>query len=239
MAIYAMSDLHLALSENKPMDVFGGRWNDYMERIKQNWNSLITCDDTVLIGGDVSWAMYLGECKADFDFIESLPGRKIISKGNHDYWWESITKLNKYVSDSGYKTISFLHNNSYVVENCGICGARGWVVPGSDSFRSDDVRFYEREKSRLTLSAQSLEECGISHTCRVAMLHYPPVTKDGELDCGFGEILKQYGISLCLYGHLHSQAAVGAFSGVVDGIEFRLVSSDYMNFVPYKLNFRE
>lgn len=239
MAIYAMSDLHLALSADKPMDVFGGRWNDYMERIKHNWNSLVTDEDTVLVGGDVSWAMYLAECKNDFDYIEALPGRKIISKGNHDYWWESITKLNKYVEENGYKTISFLHNNSYAAENCGICGARGWLTPGSDSFKTDDMRFYERELGRLELSAQSLDKTAKNADIRIAMLHYPPVDKEGAADPGFAGIMKKYGITLCLYGHLHSHAAAGAFNGVTDGIEYRLVSSDYMNFVPYKLNFRE
>lgn len=239
MAIYAMSDLHLALSADKPMDVFGGRWSDYMERIKQNWNSLVTDEDTVLMGGDTSWAMYLDECRSDFDFIEALPGRKIISKGNHDYWWESITKLNHYLDDCGYKSISFLHNNSYVVENVGICGARGWLIPSSDAFKTADVRFYERELGRLELSAQSLDKQGADTLCKIAMLHYPPIDKDGEPDKGFSDIMKAHGISLCLYGHLHSRSALGAFNGVADGIEYRLVSSDYMNFIPYKLNFRE
>ena len=239
MAIYAMSDLHLALSADKPMDIFGGRWNDYMERIKHNWSSLVTDEDTVLIGGDVSWAMYLAQCKDDFEFLELLPGKKIISKGHHDYWWESITKLNKYISDMGFGSVSFLHNNSYIVENCGICGARGWIVPGSDAFKSDDVKFYERELGRLALSAQSLDKFGDAAEYRIAMLHYPPVNKDGEVDPGFGEILKKHNIDICLYGHLHSQACMGAFNGVADGVEYRLVSSDYMNFVPYKLNFRE
>lgn len=241
MSVYAMSDLHLALSANKPMDVFGGRWSDYMERIKHNWNSLVTDEDTVLIGGDVSWAMYLDECKNDFDYLESLAGVKIISKGNHDYWWESITKLNKYVSEGGYKSIRFLHNNSYIVENYGICGARGWTIPASDSFKADDKHLYEREVLRLALSAKSLDDMARSKPDlkRIAMLHYPPVTKDGQPDAGFEKVMKDYGITLCLYGHLHSQSASCAFCGVSDGIEYRLVSSDYMNFVPYKLNFRE
>lgn len=241
MSVYAMSDLHLAKSADKPMDVFGGRWSDYMERIEHNWNSLVTDEDTVLIGGDVSWAMYLSECKKDFDFIESLKGTKIISKGNHDYWWESITKLDNYVSDNGYSSIRFLHNNSYIVESYGICGARGWTIPSADSFRSDDIKFYEREIGRLSISASSLDKLAKDRPDikRVALLHYPPVGKDGRVDDGFADVMKQNGISLCLYGHLHSHAAKEAFNGVVDGIEYRLVSSDYMNFVPYKLNFRE
>lgn len=240
MSVYAMSDLHLALSADKPMDVFGGRWNDYMERIMDNWNSLVSDEDTVLIGGDVSWAMYLGECKADFDYIEALNGTKIISKGNHDYWWESITKLNKYLADGGYKSIHFLHNNSYIVQDYGICGARGWTIPGSDSFKADDLRLYERELGRLELSAQDMDRhLQGRDLVRVAMLHYPPVDKDGVVDPGFADVMQRYGISLCLYGHLHSHAAAGAFNGVVGGTEYRLVSSDYMNFIPYKLNFRK
>lgn len=237
MSVYAMSDLHLALSADKPMDVFGGGWSDYMERIRQNWINAVNPEDTVLIGGDVSWAMYLDECRADFDFIESLPGTKIISKGNHDYWWESITKLNNYVKNAGYKTINFLHNNSFLAENYGICGARGWLLPSSDSFKTDDIKLYEREVGRLALSAQSLEKTG--GDIRVAMLHYPPIDKNGVPDEGFASVMKQYDINVCLYGHLHSYATSGAFCGVADGIEYRLVSSDYMKFIPYKLNFRK
>ena len=240
MAVYAMSDLHLALSADKPMDVFGGRWSDYMQRICVNWNSIVGNDDTVLIGGDVSWAMYLAQCDADFDFINRLNGSKIISKGNHDYWWESITKMNAYLEKKGFDTISFLHNNSYIAENYAICGTRGWTIPSSDSFAAADAKMYERELARLALSADAMENkiCANGGDFeKIAVLHYPPVTSDGVLDDGVGAILKKHGVTKCIYGHLHGAACANAFCGETDGIKFRLVSSDYMNFEPCNLNF--
>ena len=241
MAVYAMSDLHLALSADKPIDVFGGRWDDYMQRICDNWNATVGCGDTVLIGGDVSWAMYLSQCDADFDFINRLSGRKIISKGNHDYWWESITKMNTYLAEKGFDTISFMHNNSFLIENYAICGTRGWTIPSSDNFGTADVKMYERELNRLALSAQdmrrAIERSGRFDFERVAVLHYPPVTSDGMVDDGIAALLKENGITKCIYGHLHGAACANAFCGENDGIKYRLVSSDFMNFEPCNLNF--
>ncbi len=240
MSVFAMSDLHLALSVDKPMDVFGGGWSDYMDRIRTNWNNTVAPGDTVIVGGDVSWAMYLGECKPDFDYINALNGTKIISKGNHDYWWESITKLNRFAEDNGYSTIKFMHNNSFVVENYAICGTRGWLLPGSDQFKSDDRKMYEREQVRLELSAQHMVENIGEAQCiteKVAVLHYPPVDKEQNPDEGFHSVMKKYGITKCIYGHLHGRSCENAFCGEYDGIKYRLVSSDYMKFQPCNLNF--
>ncbi len=240
MSVFAMSDLHLSLSADKPMDVFGRGWSDYMERIRTNWNNLVSAEDTVIIGGDVSWAMYLSQCKPDFDYIQALNGTKIISKGNHDYWWESITKLDKFVADNGYDSIKFMHNNSYIVENYGLCGARGWILPGNDQFKTDDRKMYERELIRLELSAQHLVTALTNRddvSDRVAVLHYPPVDKEHIPDDGFHSVMKRYGITKCIYGHLHGRSCENAFNGEYDGIEYRLVSSDYMNFEPCNLNF--
>ena len=240
MSVFAMSDLHLSLSADKPMDVFGGGWSDYMDRIRTNWNEVVSPDDTVIIGGDVSWAMYLTQCKADFDYIEALNGVKIISKGNHDYWWESITKLDRFVADSGYTTIKFMHNNSYIIENYGICGTRGWLLPGSEQFKTDDRKMYDRELIRLELSAQHLISSLTDRddvTERVAVMHYPPVDRSQQPDEGFHSIMKKYDITKCIYGHLHGRSCENALCGEVDGIKYRLVSSDYMKFLPCNLNF--
>ena len=240
VAVYALSDLHLALSIDKPMDVFGGRWNDYMERIKENWNSTVSDTDTVIVGGDVSWAMYLADCDEDFSYIHNLNGRKIISKGNHDYWWDSLTKLNKYISDNGFSSISFLHNNSYIIENYAICGTRGWINPGENSL-GDDRKIYDRELCRLELSASDMEnritQSDKTDYERVAVLHYPPVLSDGNIDTHIEAILKKFNITKCIYGHLHGASCDNSFNREHNGIKYQLVSSDYMKFQPYNLNF--
>ncbi len=240
MSVYAMSDLHLALGVDKPMDIFGRGWSDYMQRIQTNWNSIVDGDDTVIIGGDVSWAMYLDECHADFDYIEHLNGKKIIAKGNHDYWWESTAKLNNFVHANGYGSISFLYNNSFVVENYAICGTRGWLLPGDDRFKQDDQKAYNRELIRFELSAshmlQNIQATNLPIE-RVAVFHYPPFTKSGEFDDAVVELLKKYGIQKCMYGHLHGKSSQTALEGEYDGIKYKLVSSDYMKFEPCNVNF--
>ncbi len=236
MAVYVLSDLHLAKSIDKPMDIFGMGWNGYMEKIEQNWQSTVNEDDTVIIGGDLSWAMYLDECKADFDFLEGLNGNKVILKGNHDYWWESITKLNRYLTDNGYKTMHFLHNNSYVAENIGIFGTRGWLTPLCDSFKESDLKIYQRELARLELSFNHLQKIKKEDTVPVAVIHYPPITKEGEIDEGFRALFDKYEIKHCIYGHLHGGGAQGSFNGEKDGINFKLASADYLEFKPFKLD---
>ena len=240
MAVFAMSDLHLALGADKPMDVFGEGWRDYMTRIRYNWNAIVAPSDVVIIGGDVSWAMYLDDCGPDFEYLNSLSGVKIISKGNHDYWWESVTKLRRYAADNGFNALNFLHNNSYIVQDWAVCGTRGWIIPSSETFSADDMRMYERELNRLELSAQDMALCaeksGAQALRRIAVLHYPPVLSDGNPDKGFAQIMKRYGITLCIYGHLHGIAARNAFCGIADGIEYRLVSADFLKFEPYNLS---
>ncbi len=240
MSVYAMSDLHLALSADKPMDVFGSGWSDYMQKIECNWNSTVCKEDTVIVGGDVSWAMYLDECHNDFAYLERLNGTKIILKGNHDYWWESVTKLNRFVENGGYGSIKFLYNNSYIIEDYAICGSRLWLVPGDDRFRADDQKAFDRELIRFELSANSMlsniEKFGKECT-RVAVFHYPPFSRGGEFDPVVIEMLKKFGIQKCIYGHLHGKSCEMAHCGVYEGIDFRLVSSDYMKFQPCNLNF--
>lgn len=239
MAIFIMSDLHLSLSADKPMEVFGSAWDNYTERTKCEWNSLVSPQDTVLIGGDVSWAMNLEDCFADFEFIDSLNGKKIISKGNHDYWWESLTKMNCFLEQNGFSTIRFMHNNSFLCENCLVCGTRGWILPGDSGFSQNDAKIYERELQRLELSLVHGEkrcECeGINPSKKICVLHYPPFTKEHVPDEGFNNLMKSYGVTDCCYGHLHASAARNAYEGVSDGIVYKLVSADYMLFKPYRL----
>ena len=232
MSIFAISDLHLALSVYKPMDVFGGRWNDYMEKLKNQWLTTITGNDTVIIPGDISWATYLEQSYEDFKFIDALPGMKIISKGNHDYWWTTIKKLERYVEENAFKTISFMHNKNYEVENTLICGTRGWKCPGDDSFNQEDHKIYVREVQRLELSLKG-NKAPTSQDIITAM-HYPPFNPKGEKS-DFIELMKQYNVGTCIYGHLHGEGCKNTVEGFFEGINFICVSSDKLNFKPIQL----
>jgi len=234
MAIYAISDLHLAVSIEKPMDVFGARWANYMDRLKENWCRIVGDDDYVIVPGDISWATYLEQAVDDFKFIHELPGKKIISKGNHDYWWTTRSKLDKFIDENGFTSISFMHNNSYRIGNIAVCGTRGWEMPGETGFSAEDAKIYQRELQRLELSLKnsvSTAGAGGSETTIITALHYPPYNSKGEFS-EFLDIMKKYRVSLCIYGHLHGEACRGAVEGLVDGIMFRLVSADHLGFSP-------
>lgn len=237
MALFALSDLHLSLGTDKPMDIFGPRWTNHTEKIYSNWSKQVSTDDLVIIGGDLSWATYLNEAKADFDFVNSLPGKKLLVKGNHDYWWESITKLNNFAIENNHSSISFLHNSAYVYNEYSIAGTRGWLLPSSDTFGAEDKKIYERELIRLKLSldmAAKLEDKTKSYT-RVCVLHFPPVSPDGIADEGIMSILLDYGVTKCIYGHLHGMSSLQAFSGSINGIDFKLTSADYLGFTPLEI----
>jgi len=245
MALYAISDLHLAMSIEKPMDVFGARWANYMDRLRENWCSIVGDDDYVLVPGDISWATYLEQAYEDFKFIHELPGKKIISKGNHDYWWTTRSKLDKFLNENGFTSISFMHNNSYRIGEFVVCGTRGWEMPGETGFSAEDAKIYQRELQRLELSlkdavktagnnAVKASGAGDGESTIIAALHYPAYNSKGEFS-GFLDIMKKYGVKLCIYGHLHGDACRGAVEGMVDGIMFRLVSADHLGFSPLLL----
>ena len=235
MALYAMSDLHLSLTVQKPMDIFGPAWHNYMDKIKSGWNKTVSSDDTVIVGGDISWGMYLDEAMEDFRLLNSLPGKKVLLRGNHDYWWESLTKLKAFAKDNGFDTLEFLQNDSFCADGFAICGTRGWLTPHNDGFGSKDRKIYERELIRLSLSIENgkkrFPDCSM-----IAVLHFPPVRPDGCVDEGICKILKSFDVRKCLYGHLHGQVAQNAFEGISEGIDFRLTSADYLNFIPCNLD---
>lgn len=232
MAIYAISDLHLALSIDKPMDVFGGRWSNYMERIREQWNRTVPEDGLVLIPGDISWATYLEQAIDDFKFIDMLPGNKIISKGNHDYWWTTLNKLQRFLEDNGFSSIRFMHNNSFKLGKTIVCGSRGWICPGSDDFGAEDRKIYNRELQRLELSLKSTQKA--ENEVLIAALHYPPFNSKRE-PTEFVEIMQQYNVNVCIYGHLHGESFRNAVVGRVAGVDFQLVSADYLGFKPLEL----
>lgn len=222
MSIYAISDLHLPLGIDKPMNIFGPLWENYVDRIKENWLSCITEDDTVLLCGDFSWATYLQQAVADFDFLHALPGKKILSKGNHDYWWTTAAKLEKFKNELGYDDITFLHNNSVLADGVAVCGARGWKSPFEKDFNSEDEKIYERELIRLRLSLESGKELSDDI---IVMLHFPP-------DFAVMEVIEEFDTKMCIYGHLHT---AGGFMKALDNENYFLVSADYLAFEPKKL----
>lgn len=227
MALYAISDLHLALSTDKPMDIFGGHWINHDEKIKKNWIDKIKEEDTVLIAGDISWSMKSEDSKIDLEWISNLPGKKIISKGNHDYWWSSISKLN-----AMYENMNFLQNNFYIYDDYAICGTRGWIDPSNDKFNSKDAKIYAREQIRIKLSLHSAKKAGFNKF--IVMIHYPPFSNNNE-ESEFMKVFQEYKVEKVIYGHLHGPTNVRAIEGNINGVEYIMTSCDFINFDPIKI----
>lgn len=225
MSLYAIADLHLSLGTDKPMDIFHG-WDNYLERLTANWKKLVADDDTVVIAGDISWAMKLTDCEKDFEYINSLPGQKILLKGNHDYWWDTVSKINRFLSEKKFDTIKVLFNNSYEVDNYVLCGTRGWSI---ECEKDEDIKILNRECGRLRLSLEDAEK---SNKQPIVFLHYPPVY--GNNVCReIIDILKEYNIKKCYYGHIHGSNMIkAALNGEFEGINFKLVSCDAVSFTP-------
>ncbi len=224
MSLFVIADLHLSLGVDKPMDIFGG-WDDYVSRLEENWQSKVKPEDTVVMPGDLSWGMNFSQSFKDFEFVNSLNGIKIISKGNHDYWWNTKNKMDKFLSENGFDTIKILHNNHYKYGNIGICGTRGWI---NDNGEPADQKVLAREAGRLSVSIESALKEGLRP---VVFLHYPPVFANS---CNYDilEVLHKYDIKQCFYGHIHGKAKSLAINGVRDGIDYRLISSDFLQFDP-------
>lgn len=224
MAIWAISDFHLSFGvKDKPMDVFGQNWTGYEEKLKNNWIENIKSQDTVLLAGDFSWGMYLEETCADFEFLEKLPGKKIMIKGNHDYWWETQAKLKAFKKNYGFNSVEFLHNNFVPAEGFAICGTRGWEIGCEDLKGDQDKRAYEREKARLIHSLECAEKSGYNDF--IVMLHYNLGINDEYL-----QILKDYGVKICVFGHLHGKTEFLSYER--EEIKFICTSCDLIDFMP-------
>lgn len=223
MSLFAIADTHLSFGTNKPMDTFEG-WSNYTQRLENNWNRLVGNEDYVIIAGDISWAMSFDELKADFAFIDSLKGKKIILKGNHDYWWNTVKKMNEFLDLNNFKSISFLYNNAYEFDGFSVCGSRGWLL---DSDEQQDEKVLRREVLRLEMSLDSAKSDE-----KIVFLHYPPITTNEKCD-DILNLLVKYGIKKCYYGHLHGAAAKYAVDDSINGVDFKLISADRLNFTPY------
>ena len=228
MKIFALADTHLSLGcKSKPMDIFGDNWKDHHVVIGQNWNNIVSERDIVLVPGDVSWAMDIKQAQADLDFICSLKGRKILLRGNHDYWWSSVSRLNSLYKE---KEIYFLQNDCFFIDDKrAICGTRGWKTP-QEATEKDDIKVYKREVGREKLSLEAAMRKGCEEI--IYMCHYPPLLKDGtetEIDA----LIHEYPVKNVVYGHLHGKKNfLWGFKGQRNGVNYNLVSADYINFSP-------
>lgn len=225
MALYAIGDLHLCLGAEKPMDVFGGNWVGYMDKLKAGL-SVIKPEDTTVLLGDLSWGLSLEESTEDFRWINEIPGRKIILKGNHDYWWSTASKFNKFCENNGFENQFILNNNHYEYDGWAICGTRGWFFEEERSGEHDE-KVFKRELIRLEASLQSAGELP-----KMVFLHYPPRYKGYQCD-EILQLLEKYEVRRCFYGHLHGPSHKLAMEGLWDGVEFRLVSADFLDFKPF------
>ena len=227
MALYTIGDLHLSLSKEKPMDIFGSIWKNYTDKLREGFSRLREEDVTVLCG-DLSWAMDLEESAADFLFINSLPGRKLILKGNHDYWWTTVSKMRRFFEEKGFDTIDILYNNAYDYEGVALCGTRGWFYE-EEKGDAHDQKIMRREIMRLEAS---LEAGGARE--KLVFLHYPPLFQSYRCE-EILALLDRHRVPLCCYGHIHGKGCAYATNGRQGGTEFRLVSADHVNFTPVQI----
>lgn len=227
MALYAIGDLHLCLGAPKPMDVFGGAWVGYMEKLKVGM-SVIRPEDTTVLLGDLSWAMGLENARADFAWMDAIPGRKILLKGNHDYWWSTAAKFQKFCAENGFSQMELLNNNAFEYQGVAICGTRGWFFEEEKSGQQDE-KVFKRELMRLEASLKAAGE-----KPKLVFLHYPPRYKGYECP-EILAMLEKYEVRRCFYGHLHGGSHRLAMEGLWDGVDFRLVSADYLNFQPLRV----
>ena len=229
MALYAIGDLHLCLGAPKPMDIFGGAWVGYMDKLKEGM-SCIGPEDTTVLLGDLSWSLDLPNARADFAWINEIPGRKIILKGNHDYWWSTAAKFQKFCTENGFSDLHLLNNNCFEYEGYAICGTRGWFFEEERSGQHDE-KVFRRELMRLEASLKAAGE-----KPKLVFLHYPPRYKGYECR-EILELLEKYEVRRCFYGHLHGGSHKLAMEGQWDGVKFRLVAADYLGFKPYSVIF--
>lgn len=234
MSLFVIGDLHLSQSENKPMDVFGGRWEGYTEKLIKGWKSVVSQGDSVVLAGDISWGMSLEKSLADFQLIDSLPGWKYIIKGNHDYFWTTVGGMRKFFAKHGLTTLDFIHNDFKLLEGIAVCGTKGWSAEeGKPSEVPENAKIFRRELMRMEASLKAAEASGYRE--KTVVMHYPPIDRlNGACD-EIIELFERHGVTRCFYGHLHGAGINSAFEGEKNGVLFRLISADALNFVPMKI----
>ncbi len=234
MSIFVIADLHLSFKNPKPMNIFGDNWENHEDKIKSDWIEKVTDEDLVILPGDFSWAMNLEDTYLDFKYLNELPGKKLLLKGNHDYWWTTLKKMREFLKENEFNTIDFIYNNSYCYNNYIITGTRGWTLNDLEG----TGKILNREIGRLEMSLkEGIQNFGNDKEILVFM-HYPPITNSAilnNLELKFVELMKKYKVSRCMYGHLHSRSHKDAVEGIVDGIQFNLVSADYLDFKLMKI----
>lgn len=229
MSIYAIGDLHLSGEPpKKPMEIFGEHWLAHKEKLQSNWLATVTNEDTVIICGDISWAMQLREAEEDLLWLAQLPGKKILLRGNHDYWWTSLKKMQALYGNH----FQFLQNNCIMIDDVAICGTRGWILPSSDNFTEDDNKIYQREGIRLELSLQAAQANRAKHI--IVALHYPPLFAPTETTI-FTDLLERFQARACVYGHIHGENHLSVFEEERNGVQYKLVSCDTQSFTLYKV----
>lgn len=237
MSLYAIGDLHFSTLVEKPMNIFGDKWEKHEEKIISSWKDNVKEDDVVLVLGDTSWGINLTEAKPDLDIISNLCGNKIFIKGNHDYWWTTVTSMNRYLEEQNIDNIEFLHNNSYLIEDKIIVGTRGWALLDTEN----SEKMIKREAARLELSIkEGIEGYGEDKEI-ICIMHYPPISNslmknEYTYNSKFLDVMKKYNIKKCFYGHLHGASHKEAIEGIVEGIEFKLISADYLDFKLKKID---
>jgi hypothetical protein len=227
--LYAIGDLHLSLGTDKPMDIFGGAWDGYTEKINENLSRL-TADDTLVLAGDTSWGMSLNGALDDFKFLEGFPCKKLLLKGNHDYFWETASKMNRFFSEHNLGTFGILHNNAFLINNISVCGTRGWFYE-EERGGEHDAKMINREVIRLRASLDAGKKLGGDLT---VFMHYPPLYEGYRCD-KLVDVLSEYGVKRCYFGHLHGHACSRAIEGEYKSIEYRLISADYLKFAPLEV----
>lgn len=242
MALFVIADLHLSSDGTKSMEKFGARWTDYMQKLRRNWNAVVKPEDTVIVPGDISWSLKLEDAEKDLRFLDSMNGQKLIGKGNHDFWWSTASKMKVFFAEQDFSTLQILYNNAYVLENCIVCGTRGWFVEESQQNTVgsvDYLRIVNREVIRLRMSLeeaaklQKLPEN--AHLPILVFLHFPPVWN--EFVCReIVDILHEYKITSCYFGHIHGAYYSPAHTQF-EGIDMRLIAADYLNFAPFPIRF--
>lgn len=226
MAIYVIGDLHLAISTPKSMDIFTG-WDNYMERIKTNWEAVVKPEDTVVIAGDISWCMRLDQGLEDFLYIENLPGTKLLIKGNHDYWWSTAKKMETFFTENGLNSLKILHNKGIECEDKILAGSRGWIFENGDM---GDRKIIDREANRIEMSLSHIK----SDKEKILFLHYPPIYNNLVIDEYF-DIMEKHNVKKCYYGHLHGYSLKLAFKGNYRGVDVYPISADYLKFAPFRV----